>query len=295
MHSIKAVSKLSGVKTDTIRSWERRYGAVTPSRDENGRRSYSSEDVSRLSLIAKLAADGHGISRLAELRDEQLAALRDDASTAAPDGGEQRIVNLLAQAIETYDLDQFRYHVGSAMTMHPPLITVENILVPTLRRIGKLWESGKIDVGVEHVFSGIIKQHLLSAIGIVRWSAVKPTIIFTTVSGEDHEIGVLMGCYIAALDGFHCHYFGPNMPVSDLIKNAQKLGGRALVISLVHIREDSSYIDQMTLLADQLADETEIFAGIAAHNRHIAKRFPKRVKTFTSYQPFYQALKLLDE
>ena len=49
-YPIRAVSKLTGIAIDTLRAWERRYGAVTPVRDSRGR-LYSDADVARLRLL----------------------------------------------------------------------------------------------------------------------------------------------------------------------------------------------------------------------------------------------------
>ena len=35
-YPIRAVSRLTGIGIDTLRAWERRYGAVTPVRDDRG-------------------------------------------------------------------------------------------------------------------------------------------------------------------------------------------------------------------------------------------------------------------
>ena len=41
-YKIGAVSKITGIGTETLRAWERRYEAVVPGRSESGDRVYSS-------------------------------------------------------------------------------------------------------------------------------------------------------------------------------------------------------------------------------------------------------------
>jgi len=67
-----AVSRLTGVAPDTLRVWERRYGAVVPFRSDAGTRLYSREDVGRLALIKRLVDRGDAISTVANLGAEQL-------------------------------------------------------------------------------------------------------------------------------------------------------------------------------------------------------------------------------
>ena len=59
-YPIRAVSKLTGIAIDTLRAWERRYGAVTPTRDERGR-MYTDADVARLRLLGGAVESGHSI------------------------------------------------------------------------------------------------------------------------------------------------------------------------------------------------------------------------------------------
>jgi DNA-binding transcriptional MerR regulator len=70
--SIGAVARLTNIPTDTIRTWERRYKAVTPSRTESGHRLYSPEDVDRLRMLSHLADQGERVSDLASLTEGQL-------------------------------------------------------------------------------------------------------------------------------------------------------------------------------------------------------------------------------
>lgn len=66
------VSRLTGISQHVLRVWERRHGAVTAHRSENGRRLYSQRDVDRLLLLKHLVDRGDTIGQLAHLDDEQL-------------------------------------------------------------------------------------------------------------------------------------------------------------------------------------------------------------------------------
>ncbi|MGV0960348.1 MAG: MerR family transcriptional regulator [Limnohabitans sp.] len=74
-HRIGALSALSGVPVSTLRVWELRHGAFTPSKTEGRHRLDSDEDALRASLIRQLTDRGHSISTLAPLTATQLNAL----------------------------------------------------------------------------------------------------------------------------------------------------------------------------------------------------------------------------
>jgi DNA-binding transcriptional MerR regulator len=79
------VSRLTGISPHVLRVWERRYGAVTAQRAENGRRMYTRQDVDRLLLLKHLVDRGDSIGQVADLDDEALrergAAVRESVET----------------------------------------------------------------------------------------------------------------------------------------------------------------------------------------------------------------------
>lgn len=72
---ISAVSRITGIPTDTLRAWERRYSLVSPRRSDGAGRAYSRDDVQKLSLIKKLIDRGHAISNVAPCSIDELNEL----------------------------------------------------------------------------------------------------------------------------------------------------------------------------------------------------------------------------
>ena len=71
-YTIGAAARLTGLTTHTLRSWERRYGAVAVERGSNGRRFYRPADIEKLSLLRALTDRGRAISSIASLNIEEL-------------------------------------------------------------------------------------------------------------------------------------------------------------------------------------------------------------------------------
>ena len=71
-YTISTVSTLTGVDQNTIRAWERRYGAINPIRTESGRRRYDDDAIARLQLLKALVDSHVSIGSIANLPDEQL-------------------------------------------------------------------------------------------------------------------------------------------------------------------------------------------------------------------------------
>jgi DNA-binding transcriptional MerR regulator len=67
LYRIGAVAKLSGVPVTTLRVWEIRYGAFTPSKSTGKHRLYSHADAVKAGQLKQLSDAGHGISAIANL------------------------------------------------------------------------------------------------------------------------------------------------------------------------------------------------------------------------------------
>ena len=71
-YQIGTVSSLTGIDPHTIRAWERRYGAIKPTRSENGRRQYDDEAIERLQLLKALVDCSEAIGKIAQLSADDL-------------------------------------------------------------------------------------------------------------------------------------------------------------------------------------------------------------------------------
>ncbi|MGD0808553.1 MAG: MerR family transcriptional regulator [Acidimicrobiales bacterium] len=58
LYGIGAVAKMLGVAQQTLRTWEDRYGQVTPERTPGGQRLYSRDQVDQLLFVVQAIARG---------------------------------------------------------------------------------------------------------------------------------------------------------------------------------------------------------------------------------------------
>ena len=72
---IGAVARITGIGTETLRAWERRYDAVVPSRSDSGNRKYSRDDVAKLLLLKTFVDSGVSIGSVAHLELDELKDL----------------------------------------------------------------------------------------------------------------------------------------------------------------------------------------------------------------------------
>lgn len=75
LYSIGTVSRLTGVKSDTLRVWERRYNLGASCKSASGRRQYTQTDLEHLQLVAALIANGARIGDIASADRRTLEVL----------------------------------------------------------------------------------------------------------------------------------------------------------------------------------------------------------------------------
>lgn len=106
---IGQVSRMTGIPSETLRSWEARNRAVRPSRTPGGFRLYSADDIERLKLIRALTDLGTPVGTIADLDTRSLrgrltggaSGLSDDQLKAiATDEALPESVRQLSKAIQ---------------------------------------------------------------------------------------------------------------------------------------------------------------------------------------------------
>lgn len=74
LYPMRTVVRLTNVEAHRIRFWESRYGLITPSRDESGRRLYSGRDIELIRRIGEMVdRDGMSLSAICGLLGQPAA------------------------------------------------------------------------------------------------------------------------------------------------------------------------------------------------------------------------------
>ena len=73
--SIGALSRATRIPVETLRTWERRYGAPRPVRKPSGHRLYPAATVEHLRRVGRLLSQGHRPAELLGLSLRQLDSM----------------------------------------------------------------------------------------------------------------------------------------------------------------------------------------------------------------------------
>ena len=219
---IRHVSEVTGIPRQTLISWERRHGLVTPDRTENGYRYYSRDDIELLQRVKAMLAEGYRISEVAALLD----AGREQVST-----GIDRVREELGLALRSFDAR--RVHTVHAQLVAVPLEDrVQRVYLPLLRWIGTEWESGRASVAEEHHVSAFCRGQMMAILTALSRPEGTRTIA-AGFPGEGHESGLMGVAIQMALRGMCVTYLGPDVPAPDLADAVRSSGARLVVQSMV--------------------------------------------------------------
>ncbi|MEP0202595.1 MAG: MerR family transcriptional regulator [Halioglobus sp.] len=75
LYGIGTVARLTGLKPDTLRVWERRYGLGASHKSDTGRRQYTQADLEHLQLVSTLVGSGARIGEIAKSERKTLEML----------------------------------------------------------------------------------------------------------------------------------------------------------------------------------------------------------------------------
>ena len=88
-----------------------------------------------------------------------------------------------------------------------------------------------------------------------------PRWLGTTPSGQHHEVGILLACCVAALEGWQVTYLGPNLPALEIAAAARDSGASAVGLSIVYPEADPGLEVELRALRRELGPGTPIVIG----------------------------------
>jgi DNA-binding transcriptional MerR regulator len=277
--NLKTVVRMLNINENTLRAWERRYNAVQPRRDGAGRRTYSAEDIERLSLLTALVESGRPISQVAVLPTNKLRKLREDTPTLqilqktseveAMNEPMDPHLNAILDALSKFDLDKLSQSLMKARFELSPRRMILELIVPLMREVGQRVTRSELTISQEHILSSLLRDHMgqiyqsMSPYDFHTRSSAH-SIAIATREGDMHEFGIYMSSILCAVHRTKTHYFGCNMPADDLASACKELGVRTLILGLSSIPKGHELVDTtdfLKTLDSLLPESVEFWAG----------------------------------
>jgi MerR family transcriptional regulator, light-induced transcriptional regulator len=221
---IGELSRRTGVATDTLRAWERRYDLLRPSRSDGGFRLYGHGDEERVRAMKLLIDSGVAASEAAR------QALATEPESPRPRGPLTDPVGRLRSALERFDEAEANSILDDGLATLTVDAVVDRIVLPAMREIGERWERGEITVAQEHFATGIVRARLLALAR--NWGAGGgPLALLACPPGERHDLGLLAFGVVLRERGWRVTYLGPDTPIETIARTAADLGPSVVVLA----------------------------------------------------------------
>lgn len=230
-YNLKAVVQETGLKPDTLRAWERRYGVPEPERTGGGHRLYSQQDINTLKWLLARQDEGMSISRavglwhslLAEARDPlqvyPLARAMEPAAAYTPVEMGDTVIELRrawVAACLAFDERRAEMVLNQAFSYYSPEVVCFELLQKALAEVGNEWYKGAISVQQEHFMSALAVRRLDALLAATPPPTRTGRLLVGCAPGENHTFSPLLVSLLLRRRGWDVIYLGADVPIFRL-------------------------------------------------------------------------------
>lgn len=257
---IASVERETGLSKDTLRVWERRYGFPSPVRDANGERLYAPAQVQRLTRIKRLMDRGHRPGKLLALDDVALTAL-DEARPSVLATPNALQLDTWMHLVKTHDSEALQRQFYREMAKRGLAGFVQDIVAPLIARVGEAWSRNELGIFEEHLFSQHLEKMFRTVLANMSPQHGSPRVLLTTLSGEEHTMGLLMVEALMAVEDVYPVLLGPQTPMDEIVRAAQLKQVDAVCLSFSSAYSPTLAAQGLRDLRQMLPAGIELWAG----------------------------------
>ncbi len=274
LYPMRLVTRLTGLTADTIRAWERRHGAVTPSRSSGNTRRFTAAEVRRLVLLREATEGGHSIRSIAPLglhELEQLVESREPplqvVAPANPTAGLSfsELRNAYLGALARFDTRRAFDLLMRGATFLDRTTFVRTVVCPIVGEVYTRWSEHPQGAAQARIVDGQLRAVLMALLRLNPPATSADRIVLTTAEGHQREDRLLVAALLATAHGKDPVYIGPGLLNEDIEWSVRMSRAHILLMTLdAEIRPGDP--DRMTTLVGRLPPTVQVWCG--AHESH---------------------------
>lgn len=224
--TIQQLSNEIGIGVDTLRVWERRYGFPIPGRNARGHRSYSKQTVEELRIVKKLQSLGHRPGKILKLSSPERRELL--SASVTQESPHNMALQQLTKELSPNQIDR---ELRGQLQRLGLAIFIHQIAVPLLQVLDQGWTDDSISIAREHLVSDRLEQLLREQLSAGQQTEKNAQILFLTLSGERHKLGLLMAAVLFASEGINGIFLSEEIPLTEVPQLASELMVKGVALS----------------------------------------------------------------
>ncbi len=260
--NIKAVVTQTGLKSATIRAWERRYGLPSPDRTSGGHRQYSQRDIDTLLWLVARQQEGVSISHAVEFWQAYIERGEDPLQISTTVF--QKPISEVAQVFKGGQIDKLRetwiaaclafnremaeQALAAAFALFKPETVCIEVLQRGLAEIGNQWYEGQVSVQQEHFTSSLSLQRLEMLIAAAPPPARSERIIVAAAPGDFHIFSSLLLTFLLRQQGWDVIYLGADVPGEELDTMISQVQPELFIVT-AQLLQSAATLKDIALLA----------------------------------------------
>jgi DNA-binding transcriptional MerR regulator len=305
--NMKAVVRETGLKPDTLRAWERRYGLPQPQRSTGGHRLYTERDIETVKWLIIRQEEGLSISRAVDLW-KQLESGGQNPLEAMPIAGARKTITPMLgmtmdrlrddwiAACKAFDELKAEQVLNLAFAMYPPESVCTQVLMKSLSEVGNEWYRGNITVQQEHFASELAIRRLETLLAASPSPTLPGRILILCPKDEDHTFSPLLLTYLLRRNGRSAIFLGSNVPLEYLQETIANIKPQLIILTAQQLYTAANLLHLANVLKEHpthLAYGGRVFNIIPAIQDRIPGQFlgedlelaPNRVARLLSHTP----------
>jgi DNA-binding transcriptional MerR regulator len=290
-YNLKVVVQETGVKPDTLRVWERRYGLPEPERTPGGHRLYSERDIAIIKWLTDRKAEGMSISRAVALWHSLEAEGSDPLHLSAPSpaltspaptptlptgAGIAELRHKWVAACLNFDEQRAEQIATQAFALYPPEAVTLEVLQKGIAELGERWYQGEVTVQQEHFGSALAIRRLDALIMAAPPPSRPGRILVACPPQEEHVIPSLIMTFFLRRRGWDVVLLGANVPLERLESTLATARPKLVIMPAQQLFTAASLLDMGVALQEArvpLAFGGRIFNLIPELRRRIPGHF----------------------
>ena len=242
--NLKAVVQETGIKPDTLRAWERRYGLPEPERSTGGHRLYSQRDIDTLRWLLARQEEGLSISRAVELWRQLEEGNQDpllsveyslaESEPALPIVMGEEVTAFRQQWIDAclgFNERAADQILAQGFALFPAEVVCLEVLQRGIREIGEGLYAGEVSVQQEHFASALAIRKLEAMLAANPLPLRSGRILLAGAAEEEHVIGQLLFQLLLRRKGWEVVYLGASVPLQRLEESLDVVRPQLIVLT----------------------------------------------------------------